>query len=305
MSREVRRVPLDFPFPMGMTWPGFLTPERLKEKSCQDCDGTGYSYYARYRKGRWYGDLPFDPTETGSTVLTPETPAVRAFAERNVANSRWYYGHGEEAIVREATRLCKLWNSMWCHHLSQWDVDALLAAGRLMSLTHTWTRENGWQPIEPAPVITAAQVNTWSLSGMGHDAINCAVVVRASCERAGVPETCEICDGWGSLERYPGQRAEQEAWKPIDPPTGEGYQLWQTISEGGPCSPVFSTPEGLADWIIASRNDLHGSGTPRENLIQWIRKEGVSAGSFIVDSDSGVITSGVEAAATSDPGPNS
>lgn len=30
----------------------------------------------------------------------------------------------------------------------------------------------------------------------------------------------------------------------VDPPTGEGYQLWGTTSEDEPRSPVFKTPKG-------------------------------------------------------------
>lgn len=33
-----------------------------------------------------------------------------------------------------------------------------------------------------------------------------------------------------------------------DPPVGNGYQLWETTSEGSPISPVFATPEELAEW---------------------------------------------------------
>lgn len=31
-------------------------------------------------------------------------------------------------------------------------------------------------------------------------------------------------------------------------PTGDGWQLWQTVSDG-PVSPVFATPEELIDWM--------------------------------------------------------
>ena len=31
-------------------------------------------------------------------------------------------------------------------------------------------------------------------------------------------------------------------------PKGEGWQLWQTVSDG-PISPVFATPEELIDWM--------------------------------------------------------
>lgn len=34
----------------------------------------------------------------------------------------------------------------------------------------------------------------------------------------------------------------------IEPPKGEGYQLWETTSEGSPKSPVFKTLEELCEW---------------------------------------------------------
>ncbi len=293
----MRRVPLDFDF-VGDTWPGYLMPESLQCDDCKYCDGGGYSTFARDQHDRWYGYVPFDPAETGSTRLTPETPAVRAFAERNVSQNAEFYAEyhpGPQPAVREAERLCRIWNGMWSHHLAQADVDALIAGHRLMNFTHTWKKGDGWQPIVPAPVVTAEQVNTWSLNGFGHDSINAMVVIEAACERNGQPYACDRCNGSGGIESYPGQREEAENWEGTGPPSGPGYQLWQTVSEGGPVSPVFATPEELADWIIASGKDLHGSNTPRPNLIRWIAAEGSSVGSFAITS--GVMTSGVELAA--------
>lgn len=34
----------------------------------------------------------------------------------------------------------------------------------------------------------------------------------------------------------------------IKPPEGEGYQLWETTSEGSPSSPVFKTLDELCEW---------------------------------------------------------
>jgi hypothetical protein len=298
MSREVRRVPLDFEHPLRQVWSGYIQPEWLDEEKCMSCDGSGYSPTARRLQDTWYGKRPFSPHETGSTPLTAETPEVRAFAERNVANSPWFYGEGEVAIVREARRLATLWNGMWMHHLTQDDVDALVAADRLMDLTHTWSRETKWQPIEPKPAVTAEQVNKWSLRGLAHDAINCGIVIDDRCKRLGESPTCKICDGHGSVEKYPGQRAEAEAWEPTDPPTGPGYQLWETTSEGSPVSPVFKTPALLANWIIVWGSDLDGSNTPYDDLVKWIKGDGVSAGTFIITG--GKMLSGVEAAARKD-----
>lgn len=264
MGREIKRVPLDFDHPLKEVWSGFLMPGKLDGKKCGICDGSGYSGYARWMQARWYGNSAFDPSETGSTPLTPETPAVRAFAERNVERDPEFYtrftgtSDHEQAVTREATRLCRLWNGAWSHHLEQADVDALVEEGRLRDLTHTWKKGDGWQAIVPAPAVTPEQVNEWSLRGFGHDGINSSIVVRAKCDREGHAVECDRCEGHGTIEVYPGQRAEAEAWEPIEPPAGDGYQLWETVSEGSPISPVFALPGDLAVWM--TENDCTVGG---------------------------------------------
>lgn len=263
MSREIKRVPLDFDFDWADTrkvWPGYLMPDSLGGTHCPDCKN-GYAPDAERLHALWYGYVPFTPESTGSTLLTPESPAVRAFAERNVTSAPDYYGTGEAVIVQEGQRLADLWNGMWCHHLTQDDVDALVAAGRLMDFTHTWSTATRWQKIEPPVVPTAEQVNEWSLRGMGHDGINASVVISARCEREGVREICQTCEGHASVETYAGQRADAEAWEREEPPVGEGYQLWETVSEGSPITPVFATPEELARWMTS-----HSWGRQTEHM---------------------------------------
>lgn len=260
MGREIKRVPLDFDWPLREVWHGFLSPDSLDGETCPSCArpvsyqgevprGDGYAPRAQELHDLWYGNAPFRPEDNGSSPLTVETPAVRAFAERNVGRSPEYYGYGEHAVVTEAARLCALWNGMWSHHLNDDDVAALVAAGRLMDFTHRWTKGDGWQPIDPPVTPTSAEVNEWSLRGFGHDAINAGVAIRARCEREGYSYMCSTCDGHGSVEAYPGQRADADAWEPTGPPTGDGWQLWETTSEGSPISPVFATPEDLARWL--------------------------------------------------------
>jgi hypothetical protein len=268
MGREARRVPLDFDWPIKKTWQGYLMPESLRETPCPDCT-SGYAPYAQHLYDQWYGKAPFDPADTGSTPYTVATPEVRAFAERNVAQAPWYYGGGEAAIVREAQRLAGLYNGALSHHLTQEDVDALLAGGRLVNFTHRFVRGAGWQPIEPAPHPTAAEVNAWSLNPLAHDDINRHIVIQARCEREGVPSTCPTCNGHASVEKYPGQHAEAEAWQATDPPTGEGWQMWETTSEGSPISPVFETAEALADWLAANGTSVFRGRTASRD--EWLR----------------------------------
>lgn len=285
MGREVRRVPLDFDWAIDEVWDGYLMPKRLLEKDCDACQN-GYSPEADALHDKWYGYVPFDPSETGSTPFTVETPEVRAFAERNVGNSPDFYGTGEEAILREARRLLGLWNNMWSHHLTQEDVDALIAAGRLMDFTHTWDSERRWQPIEPSPVVTAEQVNRWSLGGLGHDSLNCGIVIKARCARDGVPHRCSACKGYATVERWSGQRAEAEAWEPTSPPEGEGWQLWCTTTEGHPMTPVFQSAEALADHCATAGVSWFGNSTASRD--QWLR-------SFLGDGITGMVRLGPNA----------
>lgn len=291
MGRDVKRVPVDFDWELNKVWEGYLMPDRFSENDCPDCE-RGYSPQAEHMYAQWYGNAPFAPASTGSEPLKATTPAVLAFAERNVSRAPEFYGTSPFAVSREARRLADLWNRQWNHHLAQDDVDALIEAGRLHDFTHTWTRETGWQPKKPAVHPTAEQVNMWSLSGLGHDAINAGIVISARCEREGIVDRCPTCNGFGSLEAYEGQRAEADAWERTEPPAGEGWQLWETVTEGSPISPVFATAEELARWMASPAYTWGVTGKPSYETALNFVKAGW-APSLAGSSETGVV-SGVE-----------
>lgn len=236
MGREVRRVAMDFQWPLNQVWEGFLNPYEETVK-CEPCEGRGFSPEFRALEALWYGRVPFDPVSTGSAACTPEMPEVREFAEHNCRRSPEFYGDSEAAIQREARRLCRLWNSMWSHHLSQDDVDALIAEKRLRA-------SDGLADFK------AETVNRWSLNSWGHDAINQWVVAKARLAKEGKSDRCAVCGGEGHSWTSEEGRIRQESWKPTPPPPGEGYQIWETVSEGSPISPVFASPEDLARWMV-------------------------------------------------------
>lgn len=295
MGRELKRVPLDFDWPMNKPWAGFVNPYYAAIK-CESCDGSGYSPAAKRIADRWYGDAPFHPIETGSNPFTYEHPAVREFAERNVRNSPEYYGTDKDAITREAVRLAAMWDRQWCHHLSDDDVAALVAEGRLVDFTHTWTKEKGWKPKDPPYMPTAQEVNVWSLQPMGHDSINRWICVRAACKRQGIEVSCSHCDGEG--EAWPSKEHKRlyETWERLELPEGDGYQIWETVSEGSPISPVFATPEELASYMAA--HPWGGDdGTSAETWLKFIMGPGWSV-SMVMDDNrlKNGVTAAVEAA---------
>jgi hypothetical protein len=333
MGRELKRVPLDFNWPMNKVWEGFLNPH-YKATDCPHCEGTGSSPLARRLSDQWYGNAPFKPEDRGSKPLDENTPAVRRFAERNVKNAPLYYlsqvprrllaeyptteasvedlltyqhNQMEEAVKVEAIRLSELWNAQWSHHLNQFDVDALIKAERLWDFTRVpRTPEqveivkkkiadggNSWLPEDSGYRPTPEEVNEWSIGGFGHDSINNWVCVRAECERLGDPCSCTHCDGEGVFWPSPEAKATYDNWKPKQPPKGKGYQLWETVTEGSPCSPVFARPEKLAAWLADNPSGVT-EGTSFEQWMRFIVGPGW-APSFMMDASG--FKNGVEAMA--------
>jgi hypothetical protein len=250
MGREIKRVPLDFDWPLNEVWEGFIQPEYESRQQCSDCNGSGYGPEANNLHDQWYGNAPFTP-EHPFTYLNP---AIQALAKRN--------GGG----IYEELRLTRHFNSGLMHHLNDDDVKALVDANRLMDFTHRprpdtppdaprW--ENGWLKESNGYIPTTTEVNQWSLSGFGHDSINCHIVIKSRCQRLGVSETCATCQGHGEVWLNESEKAAYEAWKETEPPTGEGYQMWETVSEGSPVSPVMPTREAMIDWLI---NEGHRRG---------------------------------------------
>lgn len=292
MGREIKRVPLNFAWPLNEPWSGYLNPHYKGHCSnCSHCDGTGYSDEYNQLMKKWYGNAPFTPEERGSTPFLPTHPAIVRLATRNT--ERAWLGSAE----REAQRLAAIYNSAWCHHLNNDDVKALIKAGRLYDFTHTFVAGKGWVKKKPAYTPTAREVNEWSLRGFGHDSINAWKVVSAECERLGHPKLCSHCKGEASIWDSKENRTRANRWRRKEPPKGAGYQLWETVSEGSPISPVFKTPELLADWLTKPGNGWKtDQGTTREQWLRFINGPGW-APSLVVSAQTGVV-SGVQAMTT-------
>lgn len=279
MGREVRRVAKDFRWPMNKTYEGFVMPEDLHPLDCPACGGGGSSEAGRLLSDRWYGRAPFDPAERGSTPFTPDDPLVRAIVSQKVNRDdetrRFYEGYtgatGDRMVTREAMRMCGIWNASWSHHLSQDDVDALIARGRLSDFTHERKADGSWGPRDPLPSPTARDVNIWSLQGMGQDSINQWTVARAEAERLGVGLECTTCEGTGSAWRDAAHKQAHDDWEPTPPPAGDGWQMWETTSEGSPISPVMDSPEALARWLADSgASAFGGQGASFEHWMAMI-----------------------------------
>jgi hypothetical protein len=127
----------------------------------------------------------------------------------------------------------------------------------------------------------------------GHDVCDRANAVDAILNVAGLDHkkfvTCATCGGSGM---DPAHKEAYEAWSRTPPPTGEGWQMWETVTEGSPISPVFDTPEKLARWLADTRASAMGShGASYDQWLAMITDTGW-APSLISDAEG--VRSGVE-----------
>lgn len=290
MGRELKRVPLDFDWPLNKPWQGFINPHHAAT-TCEQCGGSGYSAQAKLFADQWYGNAPFRPEDRGSVRFSADHPIIRALAQRNAQPDRRLYWPGCDAD-QEAKRLAALFNRGWSHHLNQDDVNALVAAGRLYDFTHTFVAGEGWKPKCPAYMPTAEEVNEWSLRGFGHDSINQHVCIHARCTALGIAHTCDQCKGHGEIWLSEEAEALYESWQRQEPPAGDGYQIWETVSEGSPISPVFAIAEELARYMV-SHPWGGDKGSSFESWMKFINGPGWAPSLVIAN---GEIRTGPEAA---------
>lgn len=200
MGRQVRRVPIDFDWPLDKVWEGFLLPDRLHEDRCPHC-----------------------------------TRGMTAAAE-------W--------LQTLASRIDMLGSDIGDQK-----------RGRPM---HPWLAQDGYPPHDDRHQVVRPSADILDLlAGLTDESPDRIMspmrggdgyrIARKIVEAAGLDSktwgVCPTCDGHASIEKYEGQRAEAEAWEPTGPPEGEGWQLWETVTEGSPISPVFADADGLAGWM--------------------------------------------------------
>lgn len=224
MGRELKRVPLDFDWPMGRVWYGYLNPH-AGPKTCSVCGGSGWNEATREVYRSYYDHENFGVTH----------------------GYHYYIGRDGKPAKHPPW---KTWGELpWSHNITQDEVQALVDAGRLMDFTHTWSQEEGWKPREDGYIPTAEEVNEWSWHGMGHDGINCHILVKTRAKRLGIYGECPVCEGKGEIKNPDAAKQKAyEEWAPIEPPVGDGFQLWGTTSEGNPASPVFPSLDELCTW---------------------------------------------------------
>lgn len=196
--------------------------------NCPSCDGTGYS---------------------------PEAYAIAFTFYPHQIRTGDYWDPEARALADKLA---------WHDKIGQQEVEALVEENRLREL-----RNGEWVKVQRyAPDVNAA--NDPKRGGgllSGHDAINKWILVDNRCRLLGIPRYCDDCLGSGAVAGQDELKAAEE-WEGTDPPEGEGYQLWETVSEGSPITPVFATLDELLDHLPTTN---HGTAGARWSREEWER----------------------------------
>lgn len=108
MSRELKRVPLDFNWPTGRIWIGYINP--FSYTQCPACDGSGYNPQTKKLSDDWYTHNRMDGEEGWQYHL--EQDEVDALVEGNRlydltdGKSDGYIPSVEEVNARAQTDFC-------------------------------------------------------------------------------------------------------------------------------------------------------------------------------------------------------
>jgi len=114
----------------------------------------------------------------------------------------------------------------------------------------------------------------WLRHGIGHDTISRWICVEATAKRMGIFGDCDFCDGAGELWHTPEIKKAAEEWEPLEPPTGEGFQLWEATTEGSPISPVFDSMDELCEWAEGNATTF-GESTATASRWKQMLEEGM------------------------------
>ncbi|TSC81868.1 MAG: hypothetical protein G01um101420_781 [Parcubacteria group bacterium Gr01-1014_20] len=275
--RVLKRVPLDFKAPIGKIWEGYLNPHPCFP-GCVTCDSSGYNEATKQIADDFY-DLDGDRSRRWCNKITQDEVLALAFEGRlHHFTHIWVDGSGWHP---------KRWGTKgyWCpgcyvavpqlspEHYAGYCIGC--GEQKMLLLHETDVRLH----MPTAEEVNAMQDRAFLMS---HDAINRWILVEARAKRLGVWGTCRKCRGRGYTRLPRKMKKRYKSWKEYEPPTGPGYQLWETTSEGSPVSPVFAKVEKLAEWCEENATVFGSERTSMETWLQMFRDDTVGVGSLLV-----------------------
>lgn len=107
---------------------------------------------------------------------------------------------------------------------------------------------------------------------LGFDSCIEHALTEEYCRRNGYKTLCPHCNGTGLVFMDNNIKHLHEEWCPVEPPEGEGFQLWENTSEGSPSSPVFGTLEELCEWCADNATTFASERATKDEWMAMLDK---------------------------------
>jgi len=268
-SRELKRVPLDFDWPLSKIWKGFINPHY------KPCPANGVTCFGgSTAAGRWMDAI------TRFIAMMGQEAAEAAYAGQFAGHGRVY----PHPYLRD-------WDQAPHYDIPQEVSDKINqfqeTRDRMRVLhDHLTTHPPDVLPLTDEMLALVEGLAEEKIQGIGGS--TAYKIHKRLLKVAKMPKTwgvCQVCSG-ESMDLA--HKEAYEAWQEEEPPIGPGWQLWEDVSEGSPISPVFRTAAELADWA-AEHDPNYGRigrskcGTiTRAQWLQMFEQDKTDMGTFTV-----------------------
>lgn len=228
MGREIRRVPIDFSWPLNKTWEGFLNP---LHRPCPENQKTCFN--GQTAAGQWM--------DTITRFMVTVADDAQDGGNRKARGGLWPHPYLVEMPTAPTYDIPR--------NIPREDLARILAERQRNPDKYVVPPSK-----EMAELLTALMAkNGYPAGPFGFmDGSAGWYLQKAIFTAAGVdPETwgrCPVCKGEAM---DPAAKEAYDAWKATPVPEGPGYQLWETVSEGSPVSPVFPTEETFIQYLVS------------------------------------------------------
>lgn len=245
MGRTLKRVPLDFAWPLNKTWDGYVNPEG------GPCPEEGKTCFGGYTAaGKWL--------ESVSRLISMLGEQASQFGQPRNPNQIFPHPYLEEFAQAPRAEMPR-------------EVIAKIReipdSQERMRAHMDYAHKN---PAKLLPMTPELLAFCEALAGRKIDQLcgsevswNIATTLKSAAKVDDKWGECPVCEGHAD---DPAKRAAAEAWTETEPPAGDGFQLWETTSEGSPVSPVFATIEDLCKWCADNATTF---GSCKASADEW------------------------------------
>lgn len=244
MGREIKRVPLDFDWPLNKVWKGYVNPHF---KPCPEDNKTCFN--GNTAGGAWLAAIV--------RLLMVAGADGADGGKRRVGGRIWPHPYLAEFVLAPTFDPPEGW---WSHPTATTSV--IPPTSDLAQLTEG----------------LAGRAMAFSM----HDACDNWAAYNAIKKAAGVPKkwgVCPVCKGH-CID--PSVRKVYNKWKPTKLPKGKGWQVWETVSAGSPISPVFASSAQCVDWLVGQGHTREAANS-FVNDTGWV-PSGVSVGGKLYEN---------------------